>query len=439
MTKRTLLSAFIFTFSQFAAISAQALQDPPGAVGQAIVPDSSLVLKSRALVSRLTLKDPIRVILRIEDSLPKGAYKDYFTSEMDLWFSLSVEITDPNGRKVNLKVQMLPGEFGGTQFNYPLNCIMSIGAENLVLQDMQGHQYSPTIPGWKENPRAGFFDTEGKYTFNISGTFNLKSQPKTEAEKWSVAKSLPFKSAEITIERLKESATLLSLADLEKKAKSELVERLKKSGDSVENFDWRYVDVDDQQGHRLIRFCSYEKRWRYRLYEVQMAPHGEIEQIASTDISTCVAKGTLIETLSGGKPVEQVIVGEQVWAYDLDRKQRVPATVEFIRRSTATETLVFGGTLRVTGDHPLCASGKWKLAEVVQADDDLIDSKLQLQKAGPVKPMREAIAVYDLSLSEPHNFFASGFLVHNKSRAYWPKTDDPWYALWPEMKTKLEK
>ena len=50
----------------------------------------------------------------------------------------------------------------------------------------------------------------------------------------------------------------------------------------------------------------------------------------------------------------------------------------------------------------------------------------------PIEPVDEPTAVYDLTVDEPHNFFAGQILVHNKSRAWSPTLDDPWYFFFIE-------
>jgi hypothetical protein len=62
----------------------------------------------------------------------------------------------------------------------------------------------------------------------------------------------------------------------------------------------------------------------------------------------------------------------------------------------------------------------------------LLDARLARVPAGPAREVAGRIEVYDLAVDAPHCFFAGGFLVHNKDRAYSPKLDDPWYDLWPD-------
>jgi hypothetical protein len=54
--------------------------------------------------------------------------------------------------------------------------------------------------------------------------------------------------------------------------------------------------------------------------------------------------------------------------------------------------------------------------------------------AGRPQRIEGTVEVFDLTVDAPHNFFAGGFLVHNKDRDYSPSIDDDWYVLWPPAK-----
>ena len=43
---------------------------------------------------------------------------------------------------------------------------------------------------------------------------------------------------------------------------------------------------------------------------------------------------------------------------------------------------------------------------------------------------------FDVAVGGPHNFFAGGLLVHNKSIAWTPEAFVPWYALWNRAPVK---
>ena len=46
----------------------------------------------------------------------------------------------------------------------------------------------------------------------------------------------------------------------------------------------------------------------------------------------------------------------------------------------------------------------------------------------------ERATVYALTVGEPNTFIAEGVLVHNKSRGYTDKLDDPWVFMWAPNK-----
>src|SRR5207249_669219 len=124
----------------------------------------------------------------------------------------------------------------------------------------------------------------------------------------------------------------------------------------------------------------------------------------------------------------------RLWGRDLDRGERVLTTVRHVRRAEAVQTLRLGCGLRVTGGHPVHASGGWKLARDLRESDELLRSDGGRMRAGKIERLTGRVAVYDLSVDEPHNFFAAGVLVHNKDRAPSPRLDDLWYVLWSPRK-----
>ncbi len=89
-------------------------------------------------------------------------------------------------------------------------------------------------------------------------------------------------------------------------------------------------------------------------------------------------------------------------------------------------------------EHPLWV-GQWSPAGLVGENGLLLDLRLQPVAAGKPQRLHERVTVYDLTVAEPHCFFAGGFLVHNKKRGYWPHVDDPWYANWPDHLSAQKK
>lgn len=130
----------------------------------------------------------------------------------------------------------------------------------------------------------------------------------------------------------------------------------------------------------------------------------------------CVAAGTPIATPGGPRAVEDLAPGDLVLAFDLARQSAVAAPIAAVSSRPATRTLAFEGGLRVTPDHPLFASGRWVEAGEVGPEDWLLRPDGGRVRAGRPQTLVEPVAVYDLTVDGPSNFFAGGRLVHNKSR-----------------------
>lgn len=141
---------------------------------------------------------------------------------------------------------------------------------------------------------------------------------------------------------------------------------------------------------------------------------GKVRRLFDLPVRHCVAAGTPIATPNGPLPIEELEIGDAVWSWDEARGVRVVARVEATHASDADETLVFGGALRVTAEHPLLASGVWTEAADVEPDAMLLHLESGPVRAGAPEVVSRPVRVFDLTIDGPANFFAGGLLVHNK-------------------------
>lgn len=149
--------------------------------------------------------------------------------------------------------------------------------------------------------------------------------------------------------------------------------------------------------------------------------------LVSCGPSSCVARGTLVWTPRGKRPIEELIEQDTVWCVDPATGERVASPITAIARATR-EVMRLGGddfSLTCTTDHPLydpvdktwASAGDWVLG--------LRSSLLFVPEDGAVPRVvtvsaREVSAgvseVIDLTVMHSlHNFVAAGVLVHNKS------------------------
>ncbi|MDP2270103.1 MAG: Hint domain-containing protein [Archangium sp.] len=149
--------------------------------------------------------------------------------------------------------------------------------------------------------------------------------------------------------------------------------------------------------------------------------------LVSCGPTSCVARGTLVWTPRGKRPIEDLIEQDTVWCVEPSTGERVASPITAVARATR-EVMRLGGddfSLTCTTDHPLydplekvwAAAGDWVLGQ---------RSSLLLVPEDGTPPRvvtvstREISAgvseVIDLTVLHPlHNFVAAGVLVHNKS------------------------
>lgn len=228
-----------------------------------------------------------------------------------------------------------------------------------------------------------------------------------------------------------------SLKDIRAIADAEVKKRLPDTQLSQKKYGHRgllkHVIVENKDGNRLVRYQLENRRlWRIAMATVTVTPSGEIAGWEDRDIRDCIAIGTPIETERGVRPIEDIKPGDRVWSYDLQRARRVLTEVRATRATYARTILRAGPALRLTPWHPVYANDSWQLAGEAQGDWLRSDGQRESVTlvAEPIDPPNQTTQVYDLTVAWPHNFFAGGYLVHNKSRGFVPSLDDPWVFMW---------
>ncbi len=370
-------------------------------------PDKNgLVTMLQPVVKTLAADDPFRVALHfatekgpLQYGTIPGGFRSYATVE-----SMTFHVSTPQGQKLQRKVKPGPRDH---------NLSMDLAQRATFLLTLTEEEVRGIYEekwAWAGEEKLDL-TRPGEYTVRISGSIiREKGEP------------IPFASEPVT---LQVSPERRSQANVETIARTALKKQ-------VSQLDPKAIPFirDDQDGNWLVSYQVEGALWKATNYTVVVKPDGSVAGISSQEVSTCIARGTLIATESGPRPVEDVRFGDQLWGYDTQSRKKVLTRVQFIRRAEATETLRFGETLRVTAEHPLWI-GQWSPARLVGENDSLLDVQLQPVAAGKPQRLHERVTVYDLTVAEPHCFFAGGFLVHNKTRAFEP-IDGIWYANWPE-------
>lgn len=408
-------------------------------------PDKNgIVTVLRPFVTHLAPGDPIRVALHFEtktgpfaDELPNGD-KMPLISRLGTAKSLTFTLTGPDGKSSTLKtVVTTDGKIQEPVFQlsqsagfYLTLTNTSPGEESIsgMLRDVldAGHAYY-NYGGWADDAKVDLSEP-GQYTLRISGELVAGD-----------AGVIPFESGTITFQRLKAGAT--TFKDLAALAKAALPAGTKP--EDIKDVLSAPLVVEDAAGNRVVHLHGPKTGpWNYTQHTVVVTRDGKAGKVESYDMSTCVARGTLLDGEASSVRIEEIRVGDRIWGYDPVVAKRVLTTVRGVNTKVAGTTLLFGGTLRVTGNHPVYANGEWKRADAVSPNDTLLNGAGRAVRAGVPELVRGAVEVFDLTVDEPHTYFAGGYLVHNKGpsapRVFTPNLS-AYYQLWPTELPAVKK
>jgi hypothetical protein len=159
--------------------------------------------------------------------------------------------------------------------------------------------------------------------------------------------------------------------------------------------------------------------------------------------SSCFPAGTKILMEDGEKNIEDVKVGDNVIGFDGDVKVSVEV-LELespVRDHMYTLTFEDGSTLELTREHPLYTKEGWKSlspeetvlensalkVKVLDFGDKVLNSEGDYVEIVSIDYAEKEVQTYNLkSVSEYNNFYADGYLAHNKggSSSYSPESYD---------------
>lgn len=385
-------------------------------------PLEKMVTVVRPLLSRVTPADGVRLMLRWEDQAPGASAPARPLAERKIdwpatFASMQLEVRKEGGPWRTLQVGAGAGRDSRPIMNIASAVVLQFDAAGLHPPDGKRHPWA--------KPPVQLFEGPGKYTVKVAG----KLVSKTDAR--------PFETGEIPLEVAAPSAELLPVAQVEAIAGKHFEKLEEAKGDATP----KKATVDDVADNRVVRFAYHSAMGEGIFVEVVVSPAGKVVGHASKSMFTCVAQGTRIDAERGAVVVERLAVGDRVWGYDLRARRRVLTTVRAVRPAWARELVELVEGLRVTSEHPVFADGRWVLAREVEQGAGLLRADLQTLPIASPRRLHRPGQVFDLSVDWPHNFFAGGWLVHNKVAATGAirlAFGDDWGSLLFRASTKTE-
>ena len=178
----------------------------------------------------------------------------------------------------------------------------------------------------------------------------------------------------------------------------------------------------------LIDNFEYEKVPSYdelpgEAYMASASEKGGV--IYCVDGGKCFTAGTKIRTSDGEKNIEDIEIGDEVYACDVETGEiglkKVKQT--FVHDETEiVHVTIAGETIDTTAEHPFYVEGYgFKPAGELQSKDKvvLLDGTIAEVETIEVEHLEEPIKVYNFEVEDWHTYYVSGIgvLVHNDCRA----------------------
>ncbi len=134
----------------------------------------------------------------------------------------------------------------------------------------------------------------------------------------------------------------------------------------------------------------------------------------------CFIAGTLIQLPSGIKSIEDIKVGDVVKSFDVGTSSVVNSKVTETFVHSDRYYMIINGTIKTTSVHPFYSDGNWVEAGDLSIGDKILHVDGLEHTIETIELSNESVTVYNFEVDGIHNYFAEGYLVHNKRPDFLP-------------------
>jgi hypothetical protein len=129
----------------------------------------------------------------------------------------------------------------------------------------------------------------------------------------------------------------------------------------------------------------------------------------------CFTGDTRIITVNGPKIIESVNSGDIVMTFDLKKnKLKKSKVTKTFKHKNPDGYIVINDILKTTPNHPFYSNGEWKEAGKLLIGDKILHIDGVEHKVKSIDVVDKSLDVYNIEVDGTHNYFAEGYLVHNK-------------------------
>ena len=128
----------------------------------------------------------------------------------------------------------------------------------------------------------------------------------------------------------------------------------------------------------------------------------------------CFIAGTGIDTPDGIVPIEILEIGDMVKTYDLKNNKQKKSKVTETYKHNVDGYLIINDIIKTTIYHPFYSDGEWIKAGDLSIGDKILHVDGAEHKVSSIEILDDNVDVYNIEVDGTHNYFAEGYLVHNK-------------------------
>ena len=132
----------------------------------------------------------------------------------------------------------------------------------------------------------------------------------------------------------------------------------------------------------------------------------------------CFIAGTLIQLPSSTIAIEYIKVGDVVKSFDVGTSSVVNSKVTETFVHSDRYYMIINGTIKTTSVHPFYSDGNWIEAGDLSIGDKILHVDGLEHTIETIELSDEPVTVYNFEVDGTHNYFAEGYLVHNKQTNY---------------------
>lgn len=140
----------------------------------------------------------------------------------------------------------------------------------------------------------------------------------------------------------------------------------------------------------------------------------------------CFQGGTEIIMGDGIKSIQDVKMGDKVVSKNLKTDRAETAVVyEVYAHEANKDGLIINGLIKTTTNHPFYLEGEWVTAGELELGDKILHLDGELHTIHSLELDDTPYTVYNFEVTNTHNYYADGYLVHNTNKHNDPlKPDD---------------